>query len=72
MYDIIKNVIELQPFALKKSKPQVYVDNLGDNAVNINVRIWAPVSEWFANKLQSKSDESGWGNLLLSSSKIEG
>jgi len=45
--NIIKNVIELYPFALKNPKPLVYVDNLGDNAVNIKVRIWAPVSEWF-------------------------
>jgi small-conductance mechanosensitive channel len=45
--DIIKDVIEQHPFALKKPKPLVYVDNLGDNAVNIMVRIWAPVTEWF-------------------------
>ena len=48
--DIIKDVIEQHPYALKKPKPQVYVDNLGDNAVNIMVRIWAPVSEWFELK----------------------
>ncbi|MFC2168663.1 mechanosensitive ion channel family protein [Acidobacteriota bacterium] len=48
--EIIKDVIEQHPFALKKPKPQVYVDNLGDNAVNIKVRIWAPVSEWFQLK----------------------
>ena len=47
---IIKDVIEQQPFALKKPKPLVYVDNLGNNAVNIKVRIWAPVSEWFELK----------------------
>jgi small-conductance mechanosensitive channel len=48
--DIIKDVIEQHPFALKKPKPLVYVDNLGDNAVNIIVRIWAPVSEWYELK----------------------
>ena len=45
--EIIKNVIGKHAFALQKPKPQVYVDNLGDNAVNIRVRIWAPASEWF-------------------------
>ena len=44
---IIKDVIEQYPFALKRPKPLVYVDNLGDNAVNIIVRVWAPVSEWY-------------------------
>ncbi|HUU52602.1 MAG TPA: mechanosensitive ion channel family protein [Candidatus Heimdallarchaeota archaeon] len=47
---IIKDVIEQHPFALKKPKPLAYVDNLGDNAVNIMVRIWAPVSEWYELK----------------------
>ncbi|MCJ7583006.1 MAG: mechanosensitive ion channel family protein [Candidatus Aminicenantes bacterium] len=45
--DIIKDVIEQYPFALKKPKPLVYVDNLGVNSVNITVKIWAPVTEWF-------------------------
>ncbi len=49
---IIGNVIEVHPFALKHPKPKVYVDNLGDNAVNIKVRIWAPSTEWFDVKME--------------------
>lgn len=48
---IIKDVLEDHPFALKNPNPQVFVDNLGDNAVNIIVRIWAPVSEWYNLKM---------------------
>ena len=47
---IVKEVIEKHPFALKNPKPQVFVDNFGDNAVNILVRIWSPISEWFSVK----------------------
>lgn len=39
-----------KPIALKRPEPLVYVDNLGDNAVNIMVRIWMPVSEWYELK----------------------
>ncbi|MFC2156268.1 mechanosensitive ion channel family protein [Acidobacteriota bacterium] len=48
---IIKEVVKIQPFALYKPKPQIFVDNLGDNAVNIKVRVWAPVSEWYDVKM---------------------
>jgi len=44
---IIKDIIDNEPFALKYPEPQVFVDNLGDSAVNLTVRIWAPVSKWF-------------------------
>ncbi len=44
---IINRVIEEEPFALKNPGPLVWVSNLGDNAVNINLKIWAPVSVWW-------------------------
>ena len=31
-------------------EPMVYVGNLGDNSVDLQVRFWAPVSEWFSIK----------------------
>jgi small-conductance mechanosensitive channel len=49
---IINRVIDEQPFALKEPAPQVFVDNLGDNCVNIMVRVWAPVSEWYSLKMK--------------------
>ncbi|MGA1870625.1 MAG: mechanosensitive ion channel family protein [bacterium] len=47
---IIKDLIKEQPFALISPEPQVFVDNLGDNSVNIVVRIWAPATEWYGVK----------------------
>ena len=49
---IIKNLIEDHPIALKKPSPQIFVDNLGDNAVNIVVRMWAPAQEWYELKME--------------------
>lgn len=50
--EIINDLIEEHPLALKDPSPQVFVDNLGDNAVNIIVRIWAPPTEWFDLKME--------------------
>ncbi|MBN2733939.1 MAG: mechanosensitive ion channel family protein [Methanomicrobiaceae archaeon] len=44
---IIWDVISEHPFALKKPEPSIYVDQLGDNGVNICVRIWSPSSVWW-------------------------
>ncbi len=50
--EIIKKIIEEHPLAFKNPTPQVFVDNLGDNSVNIVVRIWAPATEWFGVKTE--------------------
>ncbi len=50
--EIIKKIIEEHPLAFKNPAPQVFVDNLGDNSVNIVVRIWAPATEWFGVKTE--------------------
>lgn len=44
---IIKDLILKHPFTLKNPAASVFVDTLGDNAVNIIVRIWAPSTEWY-------------------------
>ncbi len=44
---IMKEIIESEPFALKNPAPMIFVHDLGDNAVNISVRIWAPSTEWW-------------------------
>jgi len=49
---IMKRLIEEHPLALKNPPPQLFVDNLGDNAVNITVRMWAPVSEWYGLRME--------------------
>lgn len=50
--EIIEDLIEEHPIALKDPSPTVFVDNLGDNAVNIIVRIWAPPTEWYDLKME--------------------
>ncbi|MEM0353361.1 MAG: mechanosensitive ion channel family protein [Archaeoglobaceae archaeon] len=49
--EIIRNVVERHPFALKIPPPQVFVDSLGDSGVNIIARIWAPSSVWYEVKM---------------------
>ncbi|WOF16385.1 mechanosensitive ion channel family protein [Methanoplanus sp. FWC-SCC4] len=44
---VIKEMIYSHPFALKSPEPSVFVDDLGENGVNISVRIWAPSSVWW-------------------------
>lgn len=39
---IINQIIEDHPLALKRPAPQIFVDNLGDNSVNLTVRVWTP------------------------------
>ena len=47
---IIKNLHEEHPLTLKSPTPDIFVDNLGDNAVNIIVRLWVPSTEWYGIK----------------------
>lgn len=47
---IINNLHEEHPLTLKSPTPDIFVDNLGDNAVNIIVRIWVPSTEWYGVK----------------------
>ena len=50
--EIIKNLIKQHPLTLKNPAPMVFVDSLGDNSVNIIIRIWAPATEWFGVKAE--------------------
>lgn len=47
---LIKDLIDKEPFALLNPSPSVFVSDLGDSSVNLTVRIWAPVNEWFGIK----------------------
>jgi small-conductance mechanosensitive channel len=46
----VQNLIDKEPFALSSPPPYVYVNELGENSVNLVVRIWAPTSEWYVLK----------------------
>lgn len=50
--EVIKKVIDERPLALKNPAPMVFVDELGDNSVDIVVRIWAPTKEWLEVKTE--------------------
>ncbi len=45
---IISALLASHPLVLKNPSPEIYVDELGDNAVIISVRIWAPSHEWWS------------------------
>jgi small-conductance mechanosensitive channel len=47
---LIKDLIDKEPLALYKPPPSVYVNDFGENSVNLIVRIWAPTSEWYEIK----------------------
>lgn len=49
---VIKEVILDHPLALVNPAPQVFVDSLGDNSVDIIVRIWAPTAQWYKLKME--------------------
>ncbi len=50
--EVIRKVIDEEPFALKNPAPAVFVDELGDNAVMVSVKIWAPVQVWYDVKMR--------------------
>ncbi|MGC9436034.1 MAG: mechanosensitive ion channel family protein [Methanomicrobiales archaeon] len=49
---VIRDTIDMHPYALHSPAPSVFVDSLGDNAVIISVRIWAPSSVWWDVKTE--------------------
>ena len=48
--EIIGELVEEHPFALKAPAPLIYIDEIGESAVVIIAKIWGPVSEWFSVK----------------------
>ncbi len=49
--EIIDELVEKEPLVLKNPAHQAFVDNLGDNSVNIVIRLWAPPTEWYGVKM---------------------
>ncbi len=48
--EIIRKNLQAHSLVLVEPEPDIYVENLGDSAVNINVWCWVPVSVWFDMK----------------------
>jgi small-conductance mechanosensitive channel len=45
--DVIRRTIDLHPFALKYPEPIIFVETLGNSSVDVTIKIWAPVTEWY-------------------------
>ena len=62
---IILEVINGEPLALVDPGPQVFLESLGDSALILNVRFWAPTPKWFdaktrvLEKIKVALDENG-------------
>ncbi len=50
--EIIKELIEEHPLALKNPPPQLFVQELGASAVELRVRIWAPSTDWYQVRME--------------------
>jgi small-conductance mechanosensitive channel len=48
--EIIRKNLQANPLVLVEPVPDIYVANLGDSAVNINIWCWVPFSVWFDMK----------------------
>ncbi len=49
---IISEILDSHPFVLKNPAPQIFVESLGDNSVNIVVKIWSPIQVWYGVKTE--------------------
>ncbi len=62
---IILDVINREPLALVDPGPQVFLESLGESALILNVRFWAPTPKWFDAKtrvleqIKKALDENG-------------
>jgi small-conductance mechanosensitive channel len=50
--DVIRQSLAETPLVLVEPKPDIYVTELGDSSVNINVWCWVPWSSWFEMRKQ--------------------
>jgi small-conductance mechanosensitive channel len=46
------DILDAYPYVLKNPAPQIYVESLGDSAVNLTAYFWAPTTEWFSVKME--------------------
>jgi small-conductance mechanosensitive channel len=50
--NIIKSILDDNPFCLVKPDAKIFVEQLGDSSVNIKVLFWVPSSKWFDIRAQ--------------------
>ena len=44
--EVIRKVIDEHPFTLRNPPPKIFVSELGDSSVNIEIRVWVPSIVW--------------------------
>jgi len=49
---IIKDLAAEHPLILINPPPQIFVDALGDNSVDLIARFWSPTSDWYSVKME--------------------
>lgn len=49
---VILRVLDSEPLVLREPPPEVFVEDLGDSAVILKVRFWAPSQFWFNVKMR--------------------
>ncbi len=50
--EVIRRVLDEHPLVLVEPEPMIFVEDLGDSAVILNVRFWVPSSHWFQAKAE--------------------
>ncbi|AEH24928.1 mechanosensitive ion channel family protein [Pyrococcus yayanosii] len=46
--DVIKRTLEDMAYVLAEPEPAVFVQDFGDNSVNISIKAWAPAEKWYS------------------------
>ena len=49
---ILEDIVEKHPLILSEPQPTIFAEEFGESSVNISIRVWVPVKEWFNVKTQ--------------------
>ncbi len=49
---ILEDIVEKHPLILSEPQPTIFAEEFGESSINISVRVWVPVKEWFNVKTQ--------------------
>jgi len=49
---VLEDIVEKHPLILSEPQPTIFAEEFGESSVNISVRVWVPVKEWFNVKTQ--------------------
>jgi len=49
--EVIRGVLDEEPYVLAKPEPRIFVENMGESSVNITIWAWVPSSLWIGENL---------------------